>query len=162
MAGELSPERGRKSSELPGSLRSQETHEYARARQSALQSVRRTYVRQQPTQRVVQICQRRSLDRIVMIGAVQFDHAFFPAVGVNYQPVKARRDDFIPLGQQEDCRRMNRFRVLNAVEISRDLQRDWTRQQPQVPPPKLTKDHFTQRRWIMQNQSGDGTMCRDI
>src|SRR5438874_12045882 len=76
--------------------------------------------------------------------------------------MKSRRDYFIPFCQQEDCRGMNRLRILNAVEVSRDLQCDWTGQQPQVPPSKAAKDYLTEGHWIMQNQPGDGTLRSDV
>src|SRR6266702_6755798 len=66
-----------------------------------------------------------------------------------------RRNYFVLFCQQEDCWRANRSRVLNAVEVPRDLQRDWTGQQPEIPPAESTQDHLAQRRWIVQNQSGD-------
>src|SRR5215472_605915 len=64
-----------------------------------------------------------------------------------------RRNNFISFRQQEDRRNMTRFRIFDAVEISRDLQCDWARQQPEVPPSEAAQDHFSQRHRIMQNQS---------
>ena len=94
------------------------------------------------------------------MGATQFDNAFVSGVCLNHKPVKTRRYDFVLFRQQKDCRRATRFCVRDAVEISRDLRCDWTSQQPQVPPAKLAQDHFAQRRWIMQNQSGDSGRAR--
>ena len=93
--------------------------------------------------------------------AAQFDDAFFSGVCLNHQPVKTRRHDLVFFRQQKDCWRTTRSRVCNAVEVSRDLQCNRTCQQPQVPPAKLAQNHFAQRRWILQDQSGNfgGARC---
>ena len=61
-----------------------------------------------------------------MIGAMQCDDSFFSSVGVNDELVVTRRNYFVFFREQEDRRSVTRFRIFDAVEISRDLQRDWT------------------------------------
>jgi hypothetical protein len=117
-----------------------------------------TRSRQQPVQALVKISQRGAFDRIIMICAVQCDHAFFSGVSVNHQLVITRGNYFIPFREQENRPRVTRPRVLDSVEVPRDLRSDWTCQQPQVPPAEPTQNHFTQRHRIMQNQPGDGAL----
>ena len=74
----------------------------------------------------MKICQRRAFDGIIMIGAVQCDHSFFSGIGVNDELVVTRRNYFVFFREQEDRWSVTRFRIFDAVEISRDLQRDWT------------------------------------
>ena len=74
----------------------------------------------------------------------------------------ARRNYFIFFREKEDCRCLNCLRIRNAVEISRNLQRDRTRKQPEIPPPKPAQDHLAQRQRIMQNQSGDRPLPGDM
>src|SRR2546423_8853573 len=78
--------------------------------------------------------------------------------------MKTGRHYFISFGKEENRVCAARSRISNAVQISRHVQRDWTCQEPKVPPPKLTQDHFSQWRWIMQNDSGDFSRprCRQI
>ena len=102
----------------------------------------RTRLRDQPTERVIQICERSSIDRIVVTGAAQFDDAFFSGACLDDKPVKPRRDDLIFLREQKNGRRSTRARVRNAVKISRDLQCHWTGQQPQIPPAELAQNHL--------------------
>ena len=97
-----------------------------------------------------------------MEGAAQRDRAFFSGVCLKDQPVKTRRDNFVLFRQQKNCRRATRSRVGDAVEVSWDLQRNRPGEQPQIPPAKLAQDNFAQRHRIMQNQSGDRTLCRDV
>src|SRR6478672_3554692 len=98
------------------------------------------------------------------MSAAQFDDAFFSGVCLNDEPVKTRRNDLVSFGEQKDRWRTTHSRIRNAIKISWDLQCDWTGQQPQVPPAKLTQDHFAQRRWIMQDQSGNfgGAGCSQV
>ena len=113
---------------------------------------------QQPIKGIIQVCERCAFDRIVVISARKQNHALFTSVSLNHEPVKARRDHFIFFREQKDRGRMNRLRICNTVEISRNLQRDGTRQQPEIPPAKLTQDHLAERRRIMQDQSGNPSM----
>src|SRR5438045_694548 len=56
--------------------------------------------------------------------------ASFAGICVNNEPVKTRGDDFILAREQENCRRATRPSVPDAVEIWRNLQCHWTRQEP--------------------------------
>ena len=58
-----------------------------------------TTLRQQPSERVIQIGERSSFDRIVVMRAAQFDDAFFSAVRVDYETVKTRRHDLVFFSQ---------------------------------------------------------------
>src|SRR6266487_369885 len=76
--------------------------------------------------------------------------------------LKPGRDYFILFREQKDGWFMNRFGVGNAVEVFWNLQRERTRQQPQIPPAKLAQDHLPERRRIMQNQSSRRPMCCNL
>src|SRR6266446_10792443 len=76
--------------------------------------------------------------------------------------LKTRRHNFVSFREQKNGRVMNRFGVGNAVEVSWNLQRERTRQQPQIPPTELTQDHLSERRRIVQNQSSHRSMRRDV
>src|ERR1051325_11354435 len=77
---------------------------------------------QHPTQCVVQMCQRSPFDRVVVMGTLQFDNAFFSGIGLNDQPVETRRNDFVFFRQQKYCWCAAGFSICDAVEVSRDLQ----------------------------------------
>ena len=135
-----------------------------RSQDLQLWRVSRVRIRQQPTKRVVYFRQCWTFNRIIVICATQFDYAFFSCVRVSHQPVETRCDYFILVCQQKDRGEAAGPCVRNAVKVSRDLHRDWTSQQPKVPPAKLTQDHFAQRRWILQDQPWDfgGPRCGDV
>src|SRR3954451_25348317 len=78
--------------------------------------------------------------------------------------MKTGRHHFISFGKEENRGCAASSSICDAVQISRHLQCDWTCQEPKVPPSKLTQDHFPQRRWVMQNDSGYLTRprCRHI
>src|SRR5438552_601583 len=57
---------------------------------------------------------------------------------------------------------MNGLRICNAVEVSRNLQSNRARQEPEIPPAEPAQDHLAQRRRIMQNQPGDRPLRRDM
>src|SRR6266487_3078953 len=110
----------------------------------------------------MKIDQTRAFYWRVMMSAGQRDYALFARISVNHEAVIARCDHFIFFREQEGSGRVNRFAVCNAVEISRDLQGKRTCQQPEIPPAELAQDHLPQRRRILKDQSGDGSMRRHM
>src|SRR5437762_3539979 len=50
---------------------------------------------------------------------------------------------------------MNGLRICNAVEVTRNLQSNRARQEPEIPPAEPAQDHLAQGRRIMQDQPGD-------
>src|SRR5713101_1036026 len=74
----------------------------------------------------------------------------------------ARRYHFILFCQQKDCRGMNRLAGGNTVELFRNLQRKRTSEQPQIPPTELTKNNLPESRRIVENQSCNRAVCRDM
>src|SRR5213079_3337291 len=111
---------------------------------------------------MIQIRQSRAFYWRVVIGVAERDNTLLSGVCVNHEPVIARRNYFIFFREKEDCRCLNCLRIRNAVELSRNLQGDRTRKQPEIPPAKPAQDHLAQRQRIMQNQSGDRPLPGDM
>src|SRR5260370_5359078 len=103
----------------------------------------------------MQLRQGRALDRTVVISTAHRDYAFLASVGVNYQPMKTRRNHLISLRQQKNGRRVTRFGIRNTVEVPWNLQGNWAREQPEIPPAKLAQNYLPQRGRIVQDQSGN-------
>src|SRR5260370_3770280 len=103
----------------------------------------------------MQLRQGRALDRTVVISTAHRDYAFLASVGVNYQPMKTRRNHLISLRQQKNGRRVTRFGIRNTVEVPWDLQGNWAGEQPEIPPAKLAQNHLPQRGRIVEDQSGN-------
>jgi hypothetical protein len=110
----------------------------------------------------MQIRQARAFYGTVVISAAHRDYALLAGIGVNYQPVKARCNHLISFRQQKNGRRLTRFGIRNTVEVPWNLQSNWTREQPEIPPAKLTQNHLPQRWGIMQDQTGDRPIRSDM
>src|SRR4029077_17633841 len=76
--------------------------------------------------------------------------------------MKTRRNPLISFRQQKNGRRVTRFGVRNTVEVPWNLQGNWAREQPEIPPAKLTQNHLPQRGRMVQDQSGNRAMRRHM
>src|SRR5713101_4318302 len=88
--------------------------------------------------------------------------SLFSSVSVDDELLKTRSDNFILLCEQENSRRMHSFCVAYTVELARDLRGNRSGEQPKIPPAVLVQNHLPQRGRIVQDQTGDWSLCRNV
>ena len=104
----------------------------------------------------------RALNRRVMVSTGQGDHLFLSGERIDHQALKFWRNDLVVFGEKENCRRMNSFRIRDAIEFAWNLQRDRSGQEPKVPPAVVAQDYLAQWWRIVKNKTADFAVGRDV
>src|SRR5437868_4276631 len=107
-------------------------------------------------------CHDRALNRRVMVSTGQGDHLFLSGERIDHQTLKFWRNDLVVFGEKENCRRMNSFRIRDAIEFAWNLQRDRSGQKPKVPPAVVAQDYLAQWWRIVKNKTADFAVGRDV
>src|SRR5258705_9447436 len=107
-------------------------------------------------------CDDRAFNRRVMVSTGQGDHLFLSGERIDHQALKFWRNDLVVFGEKENCRRMNSFRIRDAIEVAWNLQRDRPGQEPKVPPAVVAQDYLAQWWRIVKNKTADFAVGRDV
>ena len=97
-----------------------------------------------------------------MISAAQCDDALFSSISIDYETLESRRNDLVLFREQENGARMRDARVGDAIEVGWNLRRHRAGQHPKIPPAVLAAGSIAERGRIMQNQTRDRPMRRDV
>ena len=65
--------------------------------------------------------QDRALNRRIVISARQWDHLFCPGERIDHKALKLWGNNFVILGQQKNCGRIDPFCIGDTIEIARNL-----------------------------------------
>ena len=104
----------------------------------------------------------RALNRRVMVSTGQGDHLFLSGERIDHQTLKFWRNDLVVFGEKENCRRMNSFRIRDAIEFAWNLQRHRSGQELKVPPAVVAQDYLAQWWRIVKNKTADFAVGRDV
>src|SRR5437764_15322342 len=96
-----------------------------------------------------------ALNRGVMVRAGQGDHLFFSREGIDHQALKSWRHDLIVFGEKKNRGGTNSFCVRDTIEFARNLQSDWSGEEPEVPPTIVAQDDLAQRSRIVKNKTAN-------
>jgi len=107
-------------------------------------------------------CHDRALNRRVMVSTGQGDHLFLSGESIDHQPLKFWRNDLVVFGEKENSRRMNSFRIRDAIEFAWNLQGKWSGQEPKIPPAVVAQDYLAQWWRIVENQTADFAIGRNV
>src|SRR5437868_15551456 len=108
------------------------------------------------------VCHDRSLNRRVVVSTGQGDHLFLSGERIDHQALKFWRNDLVVFGEKENCRRINSFRIRDAIEFAWNLQRDRSGQEPKVPPAVVAQDYLAQWWRIVKNKTADSAVGRNV
>src|SRR5258708_39287236 len=104
----------------------------------------------------------RALNRRIVVGTGQCDHLFLSGERIDHQALKFWRNDLVVFGEKKNCRRINSFRIRDAIEVAWNLQRDRPGQEPKVPPAVVAQDYLAQWRRIVKNKTADFAVGRNV
>src|SRR6478609_10883523 len=104
----------------------------------------------------------RALNRRVVVRAGQGNYLFLSGERIDHQALKFWRNDLVVFGEKENCRRMNSFRIRDAIEFAWNLQRDRCGQEPKVPPAVVAQDYLAQWWRIVKNKTADFAVGRNV
>ena len=107
-------------------------------------------------------CHDRALNRRVVVSTGQGDHLFLSGERIDHQALKFWWNDLVVFGEKENCRRMNSFRIRDAIEFAWNLQRDRSGKEPKVPPAVVAQDYLAQWWRIVKNKTADCAVGRDV
>jgi hypothetical protein len=102
-----------------------------------------------------------AFNRRVVVRAGQSDYLFFSSERIDDQALKFWWNDLVIFGEKENCGSVNLVCIGNALELARNLQRDRSGQEPQVPP-AVVQDYLAQWWRIVEKETADFAISRNV